>query len=70
MGRNHGGKRLAYKKVGLTMREITEYDNYKMPPPFKGEMTPEILAEKQRAKKLAEEFTKELREKYGHAPRA
>lgn len=52
------------------MREITEYDNYKMPPPFKGEMTPEILAEKQRAKKLAEEFTKELREKYGHAPRA
>ena len=42
-----------------------EYDGYKMPPPFTGEMTPEILAEKEAARREAEKFAKELREKYG-----
>lgn len=42
-----------------------EYDGYKMPPPFTGEMTPEILAKKEEAKRKGKEFAKKLREKYG-----
>ena len=41
-----------------------EYDGYKMPPPFTGEMTPEILAKKEEARLEARKFAQELRKKY------
>ena len=41
-----------------------EYDGYKMPPPFTGEMTPEILAQKEEAKREAEKIIQEIQEKY------
>lgn len=50
------------------MREenrVTEYDGHWMPPPFKGEMTPEILAKKEEAKRKSEEILQKIREDWG-----
>ena len=44
---------------------VTEYDDYKMPPPFSGELTPEIQAKKEEAKRKSEELLEQLRKKYG-----
>ena len=42
-----------------------EYDGYKMPPLFKGELTPEQLAEKEKARQEGLALAAELRKKYG-----
>lgn len=42
------------------MRPIAEYDNYKVPPPFKGEFTPEVLAAKEASDRRASELKKKL----------
>lgn len=42
-----------------------EYDGYKMPQPFKGELTPEHLEEKERARQEGLALAAELRKKNG-----
>ncbi|MBQ9347613.1 MAG: hypothetical protein IJT94_09790 [Oscillibacter sp.] len=42
------------------MREVTEYDGHWMPPPFKGEFTPEVLAAKEKAEREAAEIRRRL----------
>ena len=41
-----------------------EYDGYKMPEPIKGELTPEQLAEKEKARREGIALAEELRKKY------
>ena len=43
---------------------VTERDDYKMPPLFKGEYTPEILEKKKRKTEKANEQLKALKERY------
>ena len=43
---------------------VTEKDNYKMPPLFTGEYTPEILEKKRRLQKKADEDLKKIKKVY------
>ena len=43
---------------------VTEKDDYKMPPLFSGEYTPEILEKKRRQKAKADEELRKLKEIY------
>lgn len=44
---------------------VTEYDGHWMPPLFTGELTPEILAKKEEAKRKSEEILEKIRAKWG-----
>ena len=41
--------------------DVTEYDGYRLPPPFTGEFTPEVLAAKDAADRKAEEIMRRLK---------
>ena len=51
---------VTWKNGGYDMREVTEYDGHWMPPPFKGEFTPEVLAAKEKAEREAAEIRRRL----------